>query len=317
MLDLNVPAEKELVDIELNQRFNFNDLTYPEQIKLMLHCGMHYSHKYCHPHFKSFLMRDADKHIIDLRLTSRLIARAQKLIQSVLSNNGSVLFVGNKAQIHDIVIKEAKRCMQYWSAERWRGGNLTNFDENVAKGIARLERLASQSQNSDLYTKEDQVRFAKQYNSSFRYLGGMFDGPNSDKKPLQSIPKLVIIIDPVAEYTAVKEVLALRKKARINMIIFGDCRDTISKRKEGKFDIRKLDQVRDVFVPANDDGVASVELFLNIMANQILSTLSTLPEAPAQKQEQSQRSLESRLMDPIEDKRDVIGLNTKQSTDIN
>lgn len=268
MIDKEANMNSEMQNIANQpEHFHFGRLPAKKQLELMLNCGMHYPHKRFHPSFKYFLMKG--KQAIDLRITLALLRKAMAKAEAIFNAGGSALFVSTKPQITEIVEREAKRCMQYWMTKKWIGGALTNPEFTLHNSLKQLSTLEEKAQNAELYTKKERSMFRRQYLRSFSRLEGV-SGDGEHRKPFpKQPPKLVIIVDPAREFTAVKEVLALRKRSKdITLIILGDGFGN-------KFDMRMLSD-QDIFVPGNDDNVHSVELFSVALSDVILDGLESL-----------------------------------------
>jgi small subunit ribosomal protein S2 len=246
------------------ENFHFERLSTKEKLELMLNCGMHYPHKRCHPSFKGFLMENQSA--IDLRLTLTLLDKALAKIKSLFASGGFALFVGTKPQVTDVIAREARRCLQYWITKHWIGGALTNPEFTLHKSLKRLTTLEEKSSNTELYTKKECNAFVRQHTKSFTRLEGVA-GDDEHRKPLpKHHPKLVVIVDPAREFAAIQEVYALRRKCKdVTLMILGDGFGN-------RFNLRELSD-QDLFIPGNDDGTQSVELFLVAVADAILDGL--------------------------------------------
>lgn len=65
-------------------------------------------------------------HIIDLNQTLVMLRRAMNVIREVAALNGTVVFVGLRPQLQDIVKMLALHCEQYFVYQRWTPGTITN-----------------------------------------------------------------------------------------------------------------------------------------------------------------------------------------------
>jgi small subunit ribosomal protein S2 len=86
---------------------------------------------------------------------------------------------------------------------RWIGGTLTNFPE-IKKRIARLEELVEQREKGELskYTKKERLLFDREIEKLSIYFGGL--------SHLKALPKLLVVVDPKKEWTAVAEARKMR-----------------------------------------------------------------------------------------------------------
>jgi len=108
-------------------------------IKQLLEAGAHFGHQTSrwHPRMKKYIFTKRNGiHIIDLEQTASMLQRACEFVKQVVSEGGSILFVGTKKQAQETIEEEAKRCGMYYSNQRWLGGTLTNF-ATIQKRIKR------------------------------------------------------------------------------------------------------------------------------------------------------------------------------------
>lgn len=183
-------------------------------------------------------------HIIDLRETVRGLVTAQRLVEAVAERGDRVLLVGTKRQAKVAVRDEAERCGMPYVAERWPGGLLTNF----ATIRARLDRLVElegleRTGQIDLYSKKMVSSLRRERRKIERNLGGV--------RNMDTLPGLLVIVAPNRERLAVKEA----HKLGIPTIAWmdTDC---------------DPDGI-DVVVPANDDAIGAIQIFLRMVADTI------------------------------------------------
>ena len=112
-------------------------------MKQMLETGVHFGHqtRRWNPKMRPYIFGARNGiHIIDLQQTVKLYRAAHDKIVETVAAGGSVLFVGTKRQAQEAIATEATRAGQYYVANRWMGGTLTNFS-TIQKSIERLKRL--------------------------------------------------------------------------------------------------------------------------------------------------------------------------------
>jgi small subunit ribosomal protein S2 len=128
--------------------------------------------------------------IIDLEKTSELLARAATVVLEMAKAGKTVLFVGTKEEITNIVRESAEKVEMPFVVNRWIGGMLTNFSE-IRKRIHRLTELLAQGESGELerkYTKKERVIIGREIEKlNFNFAG---------IKAMERIPGLMIIIDP-------------------------------------------------------------------------------------------------------------------------
>ena len=82
-------------------------------MKALLESGVHFGHRTnkWDPRMKPYIFTERNGiHIIDLQQTSKLLNQAYNVIRDVVSNGGTVLFVGTKRQAQETIVDEANRC---------------------------------------------------------------------------------------------------------------------------------------------------------------------------------------------------------------
>ena len=72
--------------------------------------------------------------------TQRFLDYATQHLRNIAHRGGSIMFVGTKRQIRDIVKDEAVACKMPYVTERWLGGMLTNI-QTIRQSISRLEDI--------------------------------------------------------------------------------------------------------------------------------------------------------------------------------
>ena len=107
-------------------------------MKELLEAGVHFGHqtRRWNPKMKEYIFGERNGiYIIDLQKTLRMFKEATRFITEVVSQGGTVLFVGTKRQAQEAVVDETRRCGMYFVNQRWLGGLLTNF-VTIQKSIA-------------------------------------------------------------------------------------------------------------------------------------------------------------------------------------
>jgi small subunit ribosomal protein S2 len=245
-------------------------------VKSLIDSGVHYGHRASrwNPKMAPYIYaRKSQIHIIDIRETVRGLLRAQKYLSQVAAGGSLILFVGTKRQASEAVEREAIRCRMPFVSERWLGGCLTNF-RTVRSRLGRLEELEKLRSSDELsaYSKKMQSALNREYRKMYRNLNGI--------RTMNRTPECLIVVDPKKEKNAIREA----KKLRITTValIDTDC---------------DPDDV-DLPIPGNDDGIRSIEVILQQLANAVLQGNSSVaaqtegedspPEGPAADQSESQ-----------------------------
>ena len=153
--------------------------------------------------------------IFDLEQTSAQIEEAKKLIAEAGENGKKVLFVGTKEEISKIVKETAEKIEVPYVANRWIGGQLTNFSE-IRKRIERLKTLTAERESGELerkYTKKERVVIGREVDKLEFNFGGI--------KDIERTPGLMVVIDPRHNFIAVQE--ANDMKVPVIAIMSSDC----------------------------------------------------------------------------------------------
>jgi small subunit ribosomal protein S2 len=223
-------------------------------VKSLIDSGVHYGHRASrwNPKMAPYIYaRKSQIHIIDIRETVRGLLRAQKYLSQVATGGSLILFVGTKRQASEAVEREAIRCRMPFVSERWLGGCLTNF-RTVRSRLGRLEELEKLRSSDELsaYSKKMQSALNREYRKMYRNLNGI--------RTMNRTPECLIVVDPKKEKNAIREA----KKLRITTValIDTDC---------------DPDDV-DLPIPGNDDGIRSIEVILQQLANAVLQGNSSV-----------------------------------------
>ncbi len=116
-------------------------------MKQLLEAGVHFGHqtRRWNPKMAPYIFTERNGiHIIDLQKSVGKVDEAYRAVFDVVSQGGTILFVGTKKQAQDAVKTEAERCGMYYVNERWLGGMLTNFKtiQSRVERLKAIERMA-------------------------------------------------------------------------------------------------------------------------------------------------------------------------------
>jgi len=217
------------------------------KIEQLLEAGAHFGHltRRWNPKMSQFIFSEKNGiHLIDLRKTQILIDIANDAIHRIASSGRSILFVGTKQQIKDIVQEQATSCDQYHVSERWLGGMLTNF-ATIRKSIKRLNLIDKMEVDGtfEKITKKERLLLTREKDRLRKVFGGI--------ENMTRLPGALFVIDIKKEHIAVKE-------AKILGIPVIALVDTNTDPEEV-----------DIPIPANDDSSNTVELISKLFANTI------------------------------------------------
>ena len=229
-------------------------------MKQLLEAGVHFGHqtRRWNPKMAPYIFTERNGiYIIDLQKTVEKVDEAYEFMKSVATLGRPILFVGTKKQAQQAVIDEAQRCGQYYVAERWLGGMLTNH-KTIAKRIQRLYDIEKMEADGtfDKLAKKEVIKLQAEAEKLEKYLGGI--------KEMKGMPAALFIVDPKKERIAVKE-------ARILGIPTIGIVDT-------NCDPDDVDYV----IPANDDAIRAVKLIAGAMADAIIEANQGESMAPAE-----------------------------------
>jgi small subunit ribosomal protein S2 len=211
----------------------------------MLECGAHFGHqtRRWNPKMKPYIFGARNGiYIIDLQQTVGLFDKAYERVANLVARGEKVLFIGTKKQAADIVAEEAKRSSQFFVNNRWLGGMLTNF-KTIKQGIDRLRAIEKMQQDGtfDRLPKKETIKLTRELQKLEKNLDGIRD--------MNKLPGAVFVIDPKREHIAVEE--ARRLGIPIIALIDTNCDPT------------GIDHV----IPANDDAIRSIKLFVSKIAD--------------------------------------------------
>lgn len=220
-----------------------------EIVKEMIEAGVHFGHRTSlwNPKMAPYIFGKKNQiHILDVRETLRGMLRAKKYLSQVAAGGSLILFVGTKRQAGEAVEAEATRCGMPFISQRWLGGTLTNF-RTIRSRLTRLEELEELRGGDRIneYSKKMQSSLSREYRKMYRNLNGL--------RSMNRLPECLFIIDPSKEKNAIREA----KRLGITTVALIDTDSDPS--------------LVDLPIPGNDDGIRSVELILQHMADAVAS----------------------------------------------
>jgi len=228
----------------------------------LLKSGAHFGHQSSrwHPKMAPYIFGIRNGvHVIDLEKTIQKLSEAQDFIQKVVSSGGTILFLGTKKQVQDVIKKQAQKCNMPYMTERWVGGFLTNFSI-VIKLTDRYKALIAKKDSGEFakYTKKEQLNFQREINK--------LEGIALGIKDMKKLPDAIFVWDVKKEQTAILE-------AQLKKIpIVGIC-DTNTNPQGVKY-----------VIPVNDDATKSIELITNFIADCIIDAQKNIKK-PTLKEE--------------------------------
>jgi small subunit ribosomal protein S2 len=217
------------------------------QLEDLLNSGAHFGHltRRWNPKMKPYIFMERNGiHIIDLKKTQILAEDALNAAERLAAEGKRFLFVATKKQLRQMVKDEAIRCGQHFAVDRWPGGMLTNFT-TIRKSIKRFQTIEKMEDDGSIenFTKKEQLLISREKDKLEATLGGIVD--------MRGLPGAMIIIDIKKEHIAVKEARTL------GIPIFA------------LIDTNVDPDLADYPIPANDDALRSVQLFVHAFAEAI------------------------------------------------
>ena len=224
-------------------------------MRQMLEAGVHFGHqtRFWNPKMAEYIFGERNKiHIINLEKTAPLYAEAAGFVRSLVSDGGTLLFVGTKRSAREAIQREASRCGMPYVNQRWLGGMLTNF-KTVRQSIKRLTDLTEMKDSGTLEKrgKKEGTMLRREMEKLERSLGGI--------KAMESLPDAIFVIDVGHENIAIHE--ARKLGIPVVAVVDTNCSpDSI-----------------DYVIPGNDDAMRAIQLYASGIADSVLEGRSALP----------------------------------------
>ena len=214
----------------------------------LLEAGVHFGHqtKRWNPKMKEYIYNSRDDiYIIDLQKTVEKLEEAYEAMKEIVSNGGTVLYVGTKKQASEVCREEALRSGMYYMTERWLGGTLTNF-KTIRRRVKRLEEIEKMEENGifDKLPKKEVIGLRKEYDKLNKNLCGI--------REMTKLPQALVIVD------SMKEENAIREAKKLGIPVFGI------------IDTNCDPDLVDYVIPGNDDAVRAIKVVLGVLTNSII-----------------------------------------------
>ena len=229
-------------------------------MKQLLEAGVHFGHqtRRWNPKMKHYIFTERNGiYIIDLQKTVKLMDTAYNFVRDIVTDGGTVIFVGTKKQAQESIRIEAERCGAHYVNHRWLGGMLTNF-KTIRKRIDRmleLERMETDGTFERL-SKKEVLTLRNEKEKLMKFLSGI--------REMKGLPDAIYVVDPRKEKIAVAE--ARKLDIPVIAIVDTNC---------------DPDEI-DYLIPGNDDAIRAVKLITSVMADAVLEgkQVSEVAEEP-------------------------------------
>jgi len=170
-------------------------------LKEMLEAGVHFGHsiKRRNPRMDEYVYATkSGVQIFDLVQTRSALSSACNYLVEVIAQGGQILLVGTKAQAAETIKTEADRLGVAYITTHWVGGLFTNW-EQIKTRVDKLIEMKKAFDGGEYkkYTKKEQVLLKREMDRLERMYGGLVT--------LKGLPKVVFIVDPTREITAMRE----------------------------------------------------------------------------------------------------------------
>ena len=215
----------------------------------LVQVGSHFGHqtRYWNPKMHPFIFGARNKiHIINLEHTIPALNEALELVKKMAGNKNKVLFVGTKRAASKTIKEQAVRSGMPYVNHRWLGGMLTNY-KTIRASIKRLRDLENQISDGtfDKLTKKEALMRTRQLEKLERSIGGI--------KDMGGLPDVMFVVDVDHERIAIEEA----NKLGIPVI--------------GIVDTNSDPDGIDYVIPANDDAIRAIQLYVGAFADAVLA----------------------------------------------
>jgi small subunit ribosomal protein S2 len=183
-------------------------------------------------------------HILDLQQTIVRLEESYNQVRDMVSEGGTLLFVGTKKQARENLATAAEDCGMPYVNERWLGGTLTNW-QTIKQRISYLLELEQRRDTGDFerLPKKEALKLEQLIEKLNRRLGGL--------KNMSRLPDALFIVDVRREHIAVREgnILNIPVLAMVDTNCDPDPIDLV--------------------IPSNDDAIRAIKLIVGHMSDAV------------------------------------------------
>jgi small subunit ribosomal protein S2 len=261
-------------------------------MKALLESGVHFGHRTnkWHPRMRPYIFTERNGiHIIDLQQTVKALNTAFGVVREVVSNGGTLMFIGTKRQAQETIKEEAIRCGMPYVTERWMGGMLTNWI-TMYQRILELDRMEKMRDTGDInrLTKKEGLLIQREIDRLLVRLSGV--------RAMKKLPDVIFVVDVSREETAIKEA----NKLNIPVIALVDT----------NCDPSGVDYV----IPSNDDAIRAIKLLVGKMADAVLEGKAFRKEEESAQEalpmEPEAAGARTSMLEPELEDKDLLGEST-------
>lgn len=169
-----------------------------ELIKSGVHIGHRPSRR--HPRMLPFIFgTKGTVEIIDVQKTLDALKKAGEALKTIAEQGKTVLFVGTKPHMRDLIEEKAKSCNMPYVTKRWLGGTLTNFKVigRRLQAFRELSEMIVKKEEMEKYVKAEQVKLRRKYERMRDELEGI--------KELRTLPGALLLASLHADSLPAKE----------------------------------------------------------------------------------------------------------------
>lgn len=215
----------------------------------LLEAGAHFGHqtRFWNPKMGKYIFGARNKiHIINLEHTVKALNEALNFANHEASRGNKILFVGTKRAASQVIKEQATRAGMPYVDHRWLGGMLTNW-KTIRQSISRLKEFEKQEQDGTFakLTKREALERTREKEKLERALGGI--------KNMNGLPDVIFVVGVDHEAIAIQEA----KNLGIPVI--------------GVVDTNASPDDVDYVIPANDDAIRAISLYVTAMADTVLA----------------------------------------------
>ncbi len=227
-------------------------------IKELLESGVYFGHptRQYDPRIKKYLYgKRQGIYIIDIEKSLQKIKEAGEFLRKASASRKTILFVGTKRHAQQTIKESAVNCGMPYVNYRWIGGTLTNFHQ-IRTRVARLEDIEEleRSGKIELYTKKEASLILKEKEDLLKKFEGI--------RSITRYPDIIIVVDVRKEINLIREA----KKVGCQIV--------------GIVDTNSNPELVDYPIPANDDGLKSIDLILKKLSECIMEGKSEAMQTP-------------------------------------